>query len=133
MVQPFKEEKLILLRMKRGQLYKLVPELSSEATVFHPSWVRKNSVTYSNNNAYLIIDSDGMDPVFGDILVLSGNMVIFLLSLCTADFDSHFHAYAITATSNRILPSNLLDHNGFHATKLSNGLMYIALRNYFWN
>ena len=40
----------------QGQLYKLVPELSSEATVFHPSWVRKSSVTYSNNNAYLIIE-----------------------------------------------------------------------------
>ena len=39
---------------------------------------------YKNNNTYLIIGSDGLDPIFGDlndILVVGGEMAIFSLSL----------------------------------------------------
>lgn len=46
---------------------KIVPGLSEETTLFRPTWVRKHHITYQINNAYVIIKSDGLDPVFGRI------------------------------------------------------------------
>ena len=63
-----------------------------------------------------IIKSDGLDPIFGqldDILVVGGDQIVFILSLCKLlYFDSHYHAYVISVTSNRILKliSDLLDN-----------------------
>ena len=59
------------------------------------------------NNAYLIVDTDGLDPVFGrldEILVIGGDQVVFVASMCKSlYFDDHYHAYAISVTSHRSL------------------------------
>lgn len=80
-------------------LYSVIPQLSEETTIFHPTWVRRNSIMYKNNNAYVVVRSDGLDPVFGridDILVTGGNMVVFYLCLCKTEYFDHFHAYVIS-------------------------------------
>ena len=45
----------------------IIPLLSMEASVFHPIWVR---IFYQGNNAYLIIGSDVVDPVFTYTLMI---------------------------------------------------------------
>ena len=45
-----------------------LPAISSDVTVFSPSWVKKNGIYYSNNNSYLIIGTDGLNPLFGQII-----------------------------------------------------------------
>ena len=49
----------------RDGLISVLPQLSLEATVFRPTWVRRDGVLYQCNNTYLIIGNDGLDPVFG--------------------------------------------------------------------
>lgn len=34
-----------------------------DTVVTHPSWVRRDGIVYKNNNAYVIVDSDGLKPV----------------------------------------------------------------------
>jgi hypothetical protein len=113
-------------------LHKIVPELSQEASVFRPTWVKYHGIKYQCNNAYLIVGSDGLDPLFGhlnDILVVGGDMVIFDTLLCKVlYFDSHFHAYVIFITSQRSLFSTLLDHNVYHGHRLDDGSTYITLK-----
>lgn len=116
-------------------LINVVPQLSLEATIFRPKWVRRNGVVYQSNNAYLIISSDGLDPEIGhinDLLVVGGDMVIFALSLCKVlYFDYHYHAYVIKVTSHQTLVSKILDHNVYHGHKMADGLTYITLKYHF--
>ena len=88
---------------------------------------------YKSNNAFLITETDGLDPVFGrldEVLVDGGDMIVFVLSICkTKYFDSHFHAYAISVTSHRSLFCTLKDHNVYHGHTLTNGVTYITLKN----
>ncbi len=67
--------------------------------VFCPKWVRRNGVLSQNNNAYVMTDSDGLDPVVAcldELIVIGGDMVIFVVLLCKVlYFDSHYYAYII--------------------------------------
>ena len=57
--------------------------------MFHTKWMNNNGILYKNNNEYLIIKSDGLDPVFGQL----SN---FVLSVCNVLFyDDHYHAYVV--------------------------------------
>ena len=42
-----------------------LPGISKDVRVFTPSWVKKDCIHYSNNNSYLITETDGMNPIFG--------------------------------------------------------------------
>ena len=60
-------------------------EICVDLTVFHPTWVRRNGILYKSNNSYLIIKSDGLDPIFGqldDILVVGGDQIFQYASCC---------------------------------------------------
>ena len=74
---------------------------------------------------------DGLDPIFGrldELMVIGGDSVIFVLSWCEVlFFDDHYHAYAVTVTSQRLFLSKLLDHNIYHGHKLANGYTYTPL------
>ena len=111
------------------------PQISDEATLFCPKWVRRYGTLYKNNNTYLIIKSDGLDPIFGrldELMVIGGDSVIVILSRCEVlFFDDHYHAYAVTVTSQRLFLSKLLDHNIYHGHKLANGYTYITLKYHF--
>ena len=113
----------------------IFPDLSVEATIFHTKWVRRFGTIYKNNNAYAIIKSDGLDPVFGyveDLIVLEGMSIVFVVSLCNVlFFDDHYHSYAIDITSQRLFVSELYDHNVYHGHKLIDGYTYITLRYHF--
>ena len=116
-------------------LFGLIPHLSPEATVFHPTWVRRNGVQYQSNNAYVITGSDGLDPVFSrvdDLMIIGGDMIIFIVSTCQVlYFDSHHNAYVINVTSHKSLVTTLLDHSVHHAHKLTDGFTYISLKHHF--
>lgn len=105
-----------------------------EASVFHPKWVRKNGVLYQCNNAYLITGSDGLNPVFShldDLMVVGGDMVLFV-SLCNVQYyDSHYHAYVVDITSHPKLFHTVIDHNVYHGHRLADGKTYISLRCHF--
>lgn len=83
----------------QDSLYGLIPDLSLEATVFRPTWVRRNGIQFQSNNAYLITGTDGLDPIFSrldDLMVIGGDIIIFIVSTCKVlYFDSHYHAYVI--------------------------------------
>ena len=48
----------------QDSLVSILPQLSVESQIFHPTWVRQNGTLYQNNNAYLVTGSDGLDPIF---------------------------------------------------------------------
>ena len=53
-------------------LYSIFPQLDQEVSLLWPKWVRAFGVTYKNNNAYVITDSDRLDIiVIGGILLCS--------------------------------------------------------------
>ena len=122
----------------KENLQKIYPELCDSSTVFRPRWVCKQSTTYKAD-AFVIVQSDGLDPIFGqinEILVIGGDSVIFGVSVCKVlYFDDHYHAYVISVTPCRTVVSlsALLDHNVYHAHKLSDGLSYISLKYYFYS
>ena len=103
-------------------LHRLIEDLSPETSIFHPRWVKKDGILYKPDNAYLIVGIDGIDPIFGrldDILIAANYLMIFKVSLCKVSyFDDHYHAYAITTTSNQKLYTKLLDYNVYHAHNL---------------
>lgn len=119
----------------QDNLVQIIPQLSLDAPIFHPRWVRKNGILYQCNNTYLITGSDGLDPVFShldDLMVIGGDMVIFVVSLCNVQYyDSHFHAYVVDVTPQRMLFHTIVDYNIHHGHKLADGKTYISLRYYF--
>ena len=75
---------------------------------------------------YIIIDTDGLDPIFGcldELLVIGGNMIIFTCSV--SHFDPHYHAYAVPCSSKQTIIFSLLDHYVYH------GHTHIALKYHF--
>ena len=53
---------------------------------------------------YIIIDTDGLDPIFGcldELLVIGGNMIIFTCSV--SHFDPHYHALLYLVLQNKHL------------------------------
>ena len=74
--------------------------LSDDTTICHPKWVEKDGIRYHTNNYYLITGSDDFDPVFSriiDVLVASGNMLLFQVQLCSVNYyDEHFHSYVVS-------------------------------------
>ena len=117
----------------QASLTTAIPNLSLESTIFRPRWVEQNGITYQSNNAYLITGSDGLDPIFSrldSLIVVGGDLVVFVTSQCEVlYFDSHFHSYVISVTSNQLLftTQSLLDHNVYHGHKFK-GLTYLTLR-----
>lgn len=92
-------------------------EISPHSSVFHPRWVCKDGITYKDE-VFLITGSDGLDPIFAqldELLVIGGDMVIFVVHPCiTVYFDSHYHAYVVSAKTQRVLLSSLADNNVLH-------------------
>ena len=88
-------------------LQQLFPQLSQESTICRPAWVKVDGIVYKANNAYLVLGTDGLDPIFGrldDILVINNSVVAFSVAKCkTLYFDEHYHAYAIRITSEQLL------------------------------
>jgi len=104
------------------ELNQLIPQLSQEATVFHPTWIHVEGKLYKCNNAFLIVGTDGLDPLFGqldDVIVVGRSSIVYSLSLCkTLHFQEHYHSYVITVTSTKKLFSKLWDENVYHAHRL---------------
>ena len=109
-----------------------IPQLSLEATICRPTWVKINGILYKLNNSYLVVDKDGLDPVFGhlhDILIVSNSLVVFQVIKCeTLFFEAHYHAYAIKPTSEQLLYTKLLCYDVHHAHTLNNGYSYVSLK-----
>ena len=119
----------------RMRITELVPGVSMDTVVSRPKWVCRDGVIYKNNNAYVVIGYDGLDPVFGiieELIVIVGDMVLFCVRNCNVCyFDDHYHAYVVDHTSKQSLTVELLDRNVYHAHVLSNGLRYITLKQSF--
>ena len=58
-------------------LISVLPQLSLVATVFRPTWVRRNCLLYQCNNTYLITDSDGLDPILAVWMICWSLVVIW--------------------------------------------------------
>ena len=116
----------------RSRIIEQVPGVCMDTMVSHPNWVYQDGVTYKNNNAYVVIGHDGMDPVFAlieDLIVIGGDMVLFCVRNCIVRyFDDHYHAYVVDHTSQQSLTVELLDRNVYHAHVMSDGLSYITLK-----
>ena len=119
----------------QDELFRIVPQLSLNTSIFHPRWVRLNGVLYQCNNAYLITGSDGLDPTFShldDLMVVAGDLVIFVVSLCNIQYyDSHYHAYVVDVTSQRTLLCKTFDYCVHHGHRLADGKTYISLKHHF--
>ena len=76
-----------------------VPELSKVSVICRLPWVKKDGLTYKQNNCYVIIGSDSLYPIFSrvdDTLVFGGDLYIVLVTHCFVHyFDDYLHAYVI--------------------------------------
>ena len=119
----------------RSRIIEHVPGVCMDAMVSRPNWVCQDGVTYKNNNTYVGIGHDGMDPVFAiieELIVIGGDMVLFCIRNCNVRyFDDHYHAYVVDHISQKSLTVELLDRNVYHAHVMSDGLSYITLKHSF--
>ena len=119
----------------RSRIIEQVPGVCMDTMVSRPNWVYRDGVTYKNNNAYVVIGHDGMDPMFAIIeerIVIGGDMVLFCVRNCNVRyFDDHYHAYVVDHTSQQSLTVELLDRNVYHAHVMSDNLSYITLNHSF--
>ena len=110
----------------------MFPGISEESQVSHPSWVKKDGVTYKNNNAYVVVQYDGLDPLYGyidDLVVIAGDLLLFNVRMCTTQyFDDHFHSYVINVTSRKLLFKNIIDRNVYHTHILVDGHRHLTLK-----
>ena len=77
----------------REAIIQLFPEISLDSSVFHPTWVWKESITYKANNYFLICGSDGLDPKFvklDELIVLGGSTLVFVTRECSFIFWRSF-------------------------------------------
>ena len=117
-----------------------LPDISSDVTVFSPNWVKKNGVYYSNNNSYLIIGTDGINPSFGRIInlyLVSSDLLLFHLYQCqTLYFDDNYNSYVVTDTAamSIVCTENLLSPWILHGHKLftDNRESYVTLNHLFY-
>ena len=107
----------------------MLPQLSEESTICRPAWIKIDGIIYKANNASLVVDTDGLDPVFGrldDILVISSSVVVFNVAKCrTLYFDERYYAYAVKVTSEQCLFHKPLCWNVYHMHTLPNKCNYI--------
>ena len=119
----------------RSRIIEQVPGVCMDTMVSRPNWVYRDGVTYKNNNAYVVIGHDGMDPMFAiieELIVIVGDMVLFCVRNCNVRyFDDHYHAYVVDHTSQQSLTVELLDRNVYHAHVMSDNLSYITLNHSF--
>lgn len=112
--------------------YNLCNNYFLKSTICWPAWVKVDGIVYKISNAYLVLDTDGLDPVFGrldDILVINSSVVAFSVAKCkTLYFDEHYHSYAIRVTSEQLLYNKLLCWNVYHLHTVCNGCSYISLK-----
>ena len=67
-------------------------------------------------------------PGCDDILIVGGDLIVFLTSVCQVlFFDPHYHAYVISVTPQQSLFIDLKDHNVYHGHRVD-GLTYITLK-----
>ena len=113
------------------QILKILPEIDMKAMVIRPTWIHTDGILYKNNNAYLVIGFDGLDPLFGhlDELLVIGNYTVFVVTKCKVQyFDSHYYAYVIRIGIERSFLCSISHKNVYHAHKLGDGLLYITLK-----
>ena len=119
----------------RSRIIEHVPGVCMDTMVSRPNWVCRDGVTYKNNNAYVVIGHDGMDPVFAiieELIVIGGDMVLFCVRNCNVCcFDDHYHGYVVDHTSQQSLRVELLDRNVYHVHVMCDGLSYITLKHSF--
>ena len=119
----------------RSRIIEQVPGVCMDTMVSRPNWVYRDGVTYKNNNAYVVIGHDGMDPMFAiieELIVIGGDMVLFCVRNCNVRyFDDHYHAYVVDHTSQQSLTVELLDRNVYYAHVMSDNLSYITLNHSF--
>ena len=118
----------------QANVLKEMPNIRMDTVLHRPNWVHREGVTYKSNNAFVIVGSDGLDPLFAcidELIVIGGDMLIFCVRLCDVlYFDSHYHAYVINVTSQQSVISKLLDRNVYHCHKLLDNLSYITLKHF---
>lgn len=82
----------------------ILPNISSETMISHPTWIKVNGITYKRNNCYVITGSDGTDPTFArvvDVLVVGTDLPVLQLQSCLVSYyDEHFHSFVICETSH---------------------------------
>ena len=81
----------------------VLPNISDDATIFHPKWVKKEGIRYHTNNCYVITGCDGTDPIFSrimDLLVVSGDLLLLQVHHYQNQyFDDHFQGYFVSSAS----------------------------------
>lgn len=96
--------------------------ISLDITLTRP---KKYGTMYKSTNAYVIIKSDGLDPIFGRIMsfvVVASDFPIIEYNLCNVlYFDNHYFAYVIEESCHRdfVALDSLYDHNVYHGYEMS--------------
>ena len=121
------------LQHVQDSLKRIIPDISADLKVAHPTWVKYSGTTIKKN-AYVIIGSDGLHPMFGkivDILVLLDVVVLLVYHYDVEYFDDHYHAYAVVLSTRQSYDrfDELIDPFILHAHKKDDTL-YIYLKHY---
>ena len=115
-----------------------LPGVSIDIPIYHSNWVKKYGNHYDTNNCFVLIGSDGIDPIFGqvvDIYVACGDTILLHNQhYKTTYYDEHFHSFMVHATpvTSVINVEDLPSYCTMHSHKLFNGSssLYITLKHH---
>ena len=107
--------------------------VNPDTVVSQPDWVKSGGILIKPG-AYFIIGTDGIYPMFGkviNILLILDNVILLVSHMKVEYFDSHYHAYVVSHSSDKSLISfhNLNFPSVLHGHK-RNDLIFIYLKHY---
>jgi hypothetical protein len=80
-------------------------EVNPDTVVSQPDWVKSGGILIKPG-AYFIIGTDRLHPTFGkviNILIILDNIILQVSHMKVEYFDSHYHAYVVSHSSDKSL------------------------------
>ena len=108
-------------------------DVNPDTVVSQPDWVKFGGILIKPG-AYFVIGTAGLYPMFGkviNILLILDNIILQISHMKVEYFDSHYHAYVVSNSSDKSLISfqNLNFPSVLHGHKRNN-LIFIYLKHY---
>lgn len=120
------------------EVKRLFPDLSSDALVQHPNWVKIQS-SHFREGAFVMLRYDEFSPLFGkiiDVITIDSRVILSVQEYYGKVFVSHFNAFVIKSRGvvSAICVDSLPDHRTFSVKNTfipSDNVQYITMPYYY--